>query len=197
MAAQRTLLVWTPDGREDTAGYDVTAVGFAAERALGGMYLDPTVYADDAEADAVEYSVVRVAASGAVPQPDPSSYPAPATGDIDVARIRVPTTVRLCRVYGSLRTVAYVAAPRSEVRFYPYREAGLPLGLGGMTSETMDEAAVWTNCYGEFEIWLVAPAVMTLHVPRAEFAARFDVPDAAELHLSGVALVPVVQVRNN
>jgi len=196
MVAQRTLLIWTTTGGPQVSGYTVTPSNGGPQTAKSNMFLDATIYADDTAADAVTYSIARIDASVVTPPPTPSDYPSFEHPEQLIGRYRVDSSVRLCKLYGTLLNVSGYLENRTAVRFSPYRR-DIPVVQSAFAMHTASEVQVYTNCFGEFEAWVTAGIPVVLHVPSMEFMARISVPDAVSLDLRTAQFERITPYRNN
>jgi hypothetical protein len=192
--ALRTLLTWNNFAEPSLAGYTVVPSTGGSYTTTVAMWLDPTIYDDQAAADEVTYSISRLETTlGPVIDSD---YPDPTTPSFRIARWSVPSDVRLCRVYGNVLNLAGFVNLRPELRFFPYLR-DIPLRRTDFAFMMTEDVAIYTNCLGEFEVWLTSGLPMVLHMPEASFAARFVVPDAVSADVRTLTLDPIPQYRNN
>jgi len=189
------LLTWNVTTNPLLEGFRVDDLSTATSYIVkSGMFLDTTSYADAEAAAAIEYAVTAQL-TAQLPAED-AEYPTFVDPTIKISRWLVPTTIRLCKLSGALRSPAGTTLRRQRLRIYPYCK-DLPLARTDFSFFAAGELSVHLNCFGEFEAWLVAGVPMVLHSPDGEFVVRFVVPDAASADLQDLTLEPVPQLRNN
>lgn len=187
----KNLLIWNSNPHPRLTGYTVTPSSGGTFSVPSNMFVDPQVFADEAAAAAVIYTVSAVTGSAG---PKPEDYMIPEPPTLRVQTWPIPD-LPLCALSGNITNVSAFLELRSEVRFSPmFRDIPL-LGPAGYIGS--DSVSVFTNYRGDFLVYLIQGIPVLIHMPNVASAARVFIPQDSTANLKDLPIEPHVLYRNN